>query len=61
MAMAIAQAPTPALACIMGVTGKGGDGKDIIVLVAIVVGRGNKTKIVSLTLLYLCYYNIFYW
>jgi hypothetical protein len=44
MAMAIAQAPTPALACIMGVTGKGGDGKDIIVLVAIIVGRGNKTN-----------------
>jgi hypothetical protein len=44
MAMAIAQAPTPALACIAGVTCKGGDGKDVIVLVTVVVGRGVKTN-----------------
>jgi hypothetical protein len=37
--MAIAQAPTPTLACIAGITGKGGDGKDVIVLVAVIVGR----------------------
>ncbi len=44
MAMAITQAPTPALACIAGVTGKEGDGKDVIVLIAVVAVRGVKTN-----------------
>ncbi len=43
-AIAIAQAPTPALACIAGITGKEGDGKDVIVLIAVVAVRGGKTN-----------------
>jgi hypothetical protein len=42
--MAIARAPAPALACIAGIIGEGGDGKDIVVLVAVVVGRGVETN-----------------
>ncbi len=43
-AMAITRAPGPALASVVGVTGKGGDGKDVIVLIAIVIGRGIETN-----------------
>ncbi len=43
-AMAISHTPTPTLACIVGITGKGGDGKDVIVLIVVVVGRGVKTN-----------------
>jgi hypothetical protein len=35
--------PTPTLAYVVGMTGEGDGGKDVIVLVAIVVGRGVKT------------------
>ncbi len=42
--MVIAKAPNPALACIMGVTGAGGDGKDVIVLIAVIVDRGVETN-----------------
>jgi hypothetical protein len=35
--MAIAQAPAPALACIVGNIGKGGDSEDVLILIAIVV------------------------
>jgi hypothetical protein len=44
MAMAITQAQDPALACVAGITGKGSNGKDVIVLITIVVGRGVKTN-----------------
>ncbi len=43
--MAIARAPTPALACIAGITGKGCDGKAIIILVPNIFSRGVKTNI----------------
>ncbi len=41
-AMAIAWASAPAPACIAGITSKGGDSKDVIVLVVLVLGRGVK-------------------
>ncbi len=39
--MAIIRVPTPALACVVVVTGKGDNGKDVIVLfiVAVVIGK----------------------
>jgi hypothetical protein len=37
--MTITQAPVPTLACIVGVTGEGGNIKDVVELVAIVNGR----------------------
>jgi hypothetical protein len=51
--MAIARAPVPALACIAGITGKGGNGKDVVVLAAILVGGGSKPIIISLHFLIL--------
>ncbi len=54
----ITPAPTPALACIVGVTGKGRDGKAVIV--PVVVGGVSKLILTSLTFLYLCYNNISY-
>ncbi len=42
--MAIARAPTPALTCIKGITGEGGNGEDVVVLDVIVVGRGVETN-----------------
>ncbi len=40
--MMIAQAPSPALTCVAGVPGKGGNGEDVVVLIAIIIGRGVK-------------------
>jgi hypothetical protein len=42
--MAIAQAPAPALACITGITGEGGNGNDVVVLITIIVSRGVETN-----------------
>jgi hypothetical protein len=53
MAMAITQAPAPALACVVGITGKVGDGEDVVVLVAAVVGGMSKPIIISLNFLVL--------
>jgi hypothetical protein len=38
--MMIARAPAPAFACVAGITGKGGGGKDVVVRIAIVIDRG---------------------
>jgi hypothetical protein len=51
MAMAITLAPAPALACVVGVTGKGRDGKDVPVLIAVFIGRGVKPIIIILNFL----------
>ncbi len=51
--MAIAQAQAPALACVAGVTGKVGDGEDVIVFVAAVIGGVSKPIIISLNFLLL--------
>ncbi len=34
----------PALTCIAGITGEGRDGKDVVFLVAIIIGGGVKTN-----------------
>ncbi len=54
MTTAIARAPTPALACVPGITGKGCNGKAVIVLISIVVGRGVKTNINQSQLVIAC-------
>jgi hypothetical protein len=41
----VTRAPAPALACVMGVTGEGRDGKAVVVLIALVLGEGVKTNI----------------
>jgi hypothetical protein len=51
MAIAIAQAPT--LTCVAGVTGKVGDGEDVVVVIAAIVGGVSKPIISSLNLLVL--------
>jgi hypothetical protein len=42
--MAITQAPAPALACVKGITGKGGNSKDVVVLAAVIIGMSAKTN-----------------
>jgi hypothetical protein len=61
MAMAITLAQALALACIAGITGKVGDGEDVVVLVTAVVGGVSKPIIICLNFLYLYYHNISYW
>jgi hypothetical protein len=51
--MAIARAQAPALACVAGITGKVGNGEDVIVLVAVVVGGVSKQMRISLNFLVL--------
>ncbi len=42
--MAIAQAPAPALACIAGNIGKGGNSENVLILIAVVVIMVVKTN-----------------
>jgi hypothetical protein len=42
---AIAQASTPTLACVVGVTDEGCNGKAVVFLVAIAVSKGFKSNI----------------
>jgi hypothetical protein len=53
MAMAIAWAQAPSVACVLVVTGKVGDGEDVVVLVAAVIGGVSKLIIICLNYLLL--------